>query len=610
VKTEVAFPLGITVNPSAANGIGACTSQQYGQAACPESAKIGTLLAKTPLLAEPVEGSIYLAAPHDNPFNSLLALYIIARAPSRGILVKQAGVVQADPATGQLTSTFDHLPPIPYSSFEVRLREGPRAPLVSPQLCGEYRTVAGLYPYSSPTSTVERSVPFAITSGANGGVCASAEAQLPAKLTLEAGSVSPLAAAYAPFSFRVKRADGEQHISGVTTTLPTGLLARLAGIPYCSDAAIAVAASRAQEGGGTLENASPSCPAASQIGIVNVAAGAGSQPYYAQGKVYLAGPYKGAPLSVEIITPAIAGPFDLGSVAVRTALYVNESTAQVRAVSDPLPTILHGIPLDVRSISLQMDRREFTLNPTNCESKSVTASVTTIAGATANLSNHFAVGGCKGLAFKPSLSLELKGGTKRTQHPALKSVITYPKGEYASIARAAVTLPASEFIDQAHIGNPCVRPDFAAGKCPKLSVLGRAKAWSPLLDKPLAGKVYFRSNGGERNLPDVVVDLNGQIHVVLVGFVDSQHRKGSDVSRLRTTFAQVPDAPVSKFVLELKGGKEGLLVNSGNLCKVPNKAIVKFTAQNGKTYDTEPAVTNGCKGGGKSSLLARVGAGW
>jgi hypothetical protein len=605
-KLEVALPPGITVNPSAANGIGVCTLQQYGQATCPEDSKIGSLVANTPLLTESIEGAIYLAAPHENPFNSLLAAYVIARAPSRGVLVKQAGEVRADPSTGQLTVTFDRLPPVPYSSLESRLREGPRAPLITPQTCGEYRTVAKLYPYSSPSSVVERTVPFRITSGANGGACASSEAQLPAKPTLEAGSTSPLAGAYAPFVFRIKRADGEQRISAVTATLPTGLLARLNGVPFCSDAAIANAASRTQEGGGALENASPSCPAASQIGIVNVAAGAGSQPYYAQGKVYMAGPYKGAPLSVEIITPAIAGPFDLGSVAVRAALYINESTAQVRAVADPLPTILHGIPLDVRTISVQLDRREFSLNPTNCESKSVAASVTTISGATASLSNHFAVGGCKGLAFKPSLKLAFNGQTKRTGFPAIKAVLTQPKGENANLSGATVILPKGMLIANAHINNPCTRVQFYSGAlpgegCPKKSILGTAKAWTPLLEKPETGKVYFRSNGGERELPDLVVALRGTVPLQLLGFIDSVGAKNAEVRRVRSRFLNIPDAPVSRFELKLDGGKKGLLQNSKNLCKTGNRAKFQLSGQNGKTYDTEPKIQVNCgkKGSGK-----------
>jgi len=451
-------------------------------------------------------------------------------------------------------------------------------------------------------------VPFKISSGANGGACSASEAQLPAKPTLEAGSTTPLAGMYAPFIFRIKRADGEQRIRALTATLPSGLLARLAGIPYCSDAAIAIAASRTQEGAGALENASPSCPSASQIGIVNVAAGAGSQPYYVQGKAYLAGPYKGAPLSVEIITPAIAGPFDLGSVALRTALYVNESTAQVRAVADPLPTILYGIPLDVRTISLQIDRREFTLNPTNCQSKSVGATITTISGATAALSNHFAVGGCRGLAFKPSLKLAFTGQTKRTGFPAIKAVLTQPKGQNANVSGATVILPKGMLIANAHINNPCTRVQFNSGTlpgegCPTKSILGTAKAWTPLLEKPEIGKVYFRSNGGERELPDMVVALRGTVPLQLLGFIDSVGRKNAEVRRVRSRFLNLPDAPVSRFELKLDGGKKGLLQNSKNLCKTGNRAKFQLDGQNGKTYDTEPKVEVNCrkKGSGKKS---------
>jgi hypothetical protein len=631
-KTELVFPAGLTVNPSAAAGLGACSQAQYQEAACPESAKLGTLTAKTPLLAEGIEGSIYLAKPHENPFNSLLALYIVAKAGERGVLIKQAGKVESDPATGQLTTSFDGLPPLPYSSFEVNLREGPRAPLITPQACGEYRTAARLFPFSAPDSPVERVVPFRITSGANGGACAASEGQLPNRPSFEAGTLVPVAASYSPFVFRVKRSDGDQRFSSVQTTLPTGLVGKLKGIPYCPEAGIAPAASRTQEGGGALELASPSCPAASQVGIVNVAAGAGTQPYTVQGKVYLAGPYKGAPLSLEIITPAIAGPFDLGSVAVRTALNVNPITAQISAVSDPLPSILHGIPLDVRTISLQMDKPDFTLNPTNCSAKTVSGAVTSLVGQSALLSNPFAVGGCKGLEFGPKLALSLSGSTQRAKNPALKAVLTQPAGQ-ANIAKVSVVLPKSEFIDNRHIGTPCTRVQFNAGagngaQCPAKSLLGKAKAWTPLLDKPLEGPVYFRSNGGERELPDLVASLDGQVHLNVVGFIDSVHKKGQEASRTRNTFAAVPDAPVSKFVLELSGGKKGLLQNSANLCKVKNVATVKLSAQNGKTADLSAPIANDCKSKGKkksgkgkgqkhgnneakkTSLLRGLGAGW
>jgi hypothetical protein len=603
-RIEVSLPAGLAVNPSAANGISGCTLAQYraerigsapGQG-CPESSKVGTLAARTPLLDEPIEGAVYLAAPRDNPFNSFLGIYIIARAPERGLLVKQAGEVRADPVTGQLTTVVaDGLPPVPYSSIDLRLREGPRAPLIAPQLCGSYASTARLFPFSAPGTSVIRTAPFTISSGADGGPCAYTEPQLPTHPTLSAGVLSPLAGAYSPFVFKVSRADGEQRFAAISATLPKGLTGKLAGVPYCSEAQIAAARAREVEGGGALELASPSCPAASQIGVVDVAAGAGPQPFHVAGKVYLAGPYKGAPLSLAIITPGVAGPFDLGAVVARAALYVNESNAEITVKSDPLPTILQGIPLDVRSVSVQVDRPSFALNPTSCEAKAVTGQVTTTTGALAPLENRFQVAGCKNLPFGPKLALSLKGATRRTGHPAFKAVLTQPSGQ-ANIARTSVALPPSEFIDPNHIANPCTRPQFKEDKCPAASLLGKARAFTPLLDKPLEGPVYFRANGGERELPDVVVDLRGQVHLVLVGAVDALHKKGSEASRVRTTFATVPDAPVSKFILELKGGKKhGLLVNSANICKTPNRAIVKMAGQNGKTNDSNPEIATSCK---------------
>lgn len=594
-KTVLTLPAGITANPAAVNGQGVCTLAQYAVAGCPESSKLGTLIAHTPLLKEAIEGGIYLATPHDNPFDSLVALYIIARVPERGLLVKQAAEVRPDPVTGQLTTIVDDLPPVPYSSFEVRLREGPRAPLVTPRLCGTYSTTMTLYPFSAPGSPVTKSVPFTISQGAGGAGCVASEAQLPNHPTLLAGSTVPIAGAYSPFVFKLTRQDGEQLFSSLETTLPEGLVGKLAGIPYCSDQAIAAAAARSGEGQGALEAIAPSCSEASQIGSVVAGAGAGPSPYYVPGKAYLAGPYKGAPLSVAIITPAIAGPFDLGVVVVRAGLFVNESTGQVSVKSDPLPTILHGFPLAVRSVAVRMDRPNFILNPTSCADKAITAQLTSTTGAVASLSNRFQVGSCRGLEFTPKLALKLSGGTTRAKHPALRAVLTQPAGQ-ANIARLSFTLPPTEFIDPNHVANPCTRPQFNAGACPSTSVLGKVRAFTPLLDQPLEGPIYFRANGGERNLPDAVADLNGQVHLISVGFIDAVTRKGSEESRIRTTIATVPDAPISKVVIELKGGKKhGILVNSANICKSANQAIVKMRAQNGKTLESKQRIATNCK---------------
>jgi hypothetical protein len=283
---------------------------------------------------------------------------------------------------------------------------------------------------------------------------------------------------------------------------------------------------------------------------------------------------------------------------------VNESTTQVTAVSDPLPQILDGVPLEYKSISVSVDRPDFIVNPTNCEPQKVTATIGGSEGASPNLSNRYQVGDCASLAFKPSLKLFLSGQTKRTGNPALKAVLTQPKGSNANLAGTAVILPRGMLIDNAHINSPCTRVQFNSSAvpgeaCPPKSVLGTAKVWTPLLAESEEGKVYFRSNGGERELPDLVVALRGKIPVQLVGFIDSVGRKGAEVRRVRTRFQSVPDAPVSRFELKLYGGKRGLLENSHNLCTSKDLAKFQLTGQNGKTHDTEPVVTNDCGKKGK-----------
>ena len=599
VKTEVTLPAGMTANPAAAGGLGACTPAQFKAASasfqgCPESAKLGTLIAKTPLLEEAIEGSVYLASPHDNPFGSLIALYVVASAPQRGVVVKQAGEVHADPATGQLTTTFDGLPPVPYSSFEVRLREGPRAPLITPRTCGTYTTTAKLYPFSDPATAVERTAPFTITSAASGGACAASEAQLPNRPVLEAGTTVPLAATYAPFLFKVSRADGDQLFGSLSATPPKGLLGKLAGIPFCPEAGIAAATARDFEGGGALEATSPSCPAASQVGIANAGVGAGSSPYYVQGKVYLAGPYKGAPLSLVILTPALAGPFDLGTVVVRAGIHVDRSTAQITVKSDPLPTRLQGIPLEIRSAAVRIDRENFTLNPTSCEPTAVSGEVTSSAGALAPLSTPFQIGGCKGLGFAPRLSLLLRGGTKRGDNPALTGTYRPRKGD-ANLKGLVLRLPRSAYLDQAHIRTICTRVQYAANGgsgsgCPAGSVYGKARAFTPLLEQPLEGRVYLRSSN--HNLPDFVASLRGLVDVEAVARIDSKN------GGIRASFSNLPDVPITKVVVQMQGAKKGLIVNSTDICASEHRADGRFGAHNGKRQTIRPVV--GAQGCGKA----------
>jgi hypothetical protein len=335
------------------------------------------------------------------------------------------------------------------------------------------------------------------------------------------------------------------------------------------------------------EEAAPDCPAAAEIGSVRVTAGPGPLPLPLQGPAFLAGPYKGAPLSLAILTPAIAGPFDLGTLVTRVALYVDERTAQIRAISDPLPASLAGIPLDVRSIALRLDRPRLTLNPTNCAERQIGVTVTSIPGSVAQLANRFQVGGCGRLPFKPRPRLLLSGQTGRSGDPALKAVLTQPPGDTANIARVSATLPAGLLIDSGHLHAPCSRLEFSSTAvpgeaCPQGSVLGHAEVWTPLLEEPEEGSVYLRSNGGERRLPDIAIALRGPIPVQLLGFVDAVRGRRGHGSRLRVRFPSVPDVPVSRFELKLAGGAKGPFENGHELCHAPNRGSFDLTGQNGK----------------------------
>jgi hypothetical protein len=602
----IQLPKSMTVNPASGGGLASCSPDQIGllsaagvepasftasPALCPETSKLGSVEVNTPLLDHPIRGGVFLAAQGDNPFGSLLAIYLAAYDPLSGVVVKLAGRVEADAVTGQLTTRFQNNPQLPFEDLSVVLFDGPRAPLRTPVTCGSYTASSDLRPWSAPQSGPDStpSDTFSISSAPTPGICPTEMTQLPHSPSLLAGTQTPLAGRYSPLQVRLKRSDGTQEISGLSVSLPRGVTARLAEIPYCSESALAAASLRS----GQQESTQPSCGAASKIGTAKVGVGAGPQPYFVEGAAYLAGPYHEAPLSIAVVTPALAGPLDLGTVVVRAALNVDTATAQVTAVSDPLPTILEGIPLDIRDIQLNFNRSKFSLNPTNCERGAVTSSVTSTTGAIAGASTPFQVGGCGGLAFAPKLSLALRGGTRRSGHPSLRAVLKMKAGE-ANVAGATVLLPVSEFIDQGHINNPCTRVEFSKGDCPKKSILGTARAVTPLLDQPIEGPVYFRSNGGARELPDIVADLRGQIHIVLIGFVDSVQVKGTERAKIRSRFATVPDAPVTKFMLRLKGGKSGLLVNSQNLCSHPRYGSVKLRGQNGKRENRAVRIKTSC----------------
>jgi hypothetical protein len=610
-NTVVTLPQGIGFNPGIGDGLAACSEEQIGLLGtnfpapshvrfdsllpeCPPNSKVGLATIETPLLEETLHGSVYLASQRDNPFDSDYAIYLTVEEPEVGVIFKLAGKVVPDPVTGQITTVFKDNPQLPFNDLDLKFFGGGRAALANPVTCGSFAVETEMTPWSAldpehplPSEIAHPFDQIQIDSGPGGSPCVTNPARRPFDLGLAAGAKDPLAGAASPFSLRITRPDGSQELDRLEISPPPGFTASLKGIPYCAESQIA----NAQAGRGRAEQDSPSCPSASQVGSVEAGAGAGPTPFYAPGKLYLAGPYKGAPLSVVAITPAVAGPFDLGNVVIRSALQVDPTTARITAITDPIPQIVKGIPLRIRDIRIDLDRPDWALNPTNCEAMSVDVTAFGSNGAVAHPSSRFQVGGCEGLGFGPKLTGFLKGSTKRGGNPAFTSTLTYPKGAYANVAQAAVTLPHSAFLDQSHIRTICTRVQFAADACPQGAVYGSAEATTPLLDAPLTGDVYLRSSSNK--LPDLVVALRGPaaqpIEIDLAGRVDSIN------GGIRTTFDVVPDAPVSKFTLHMQGGDRGLLVNSRDLCGgKPQRMTVRLLGQNGKRADQAPKLGKQC----------------
>ena len=608
-KAVVTLPEGFALNPSSGAGLGSCAPEQYARETaeslpgegCPSESKIGEVEVETPVLSEKALGAVYLARPFDNPYHNLVTLYIVAKVPSRGIIVQTAGKVEANPVSGQLTTSFDNSPQVPFSKFTLKFNQGATSPLSSPAACGTYTGEADLSPYSEPEEPRHVINSFEMTEGVHNGPCPSGGIP-PFHPQLIAGSINDAAGHFSPFYVRLIREDGEQEITHFSIKLPPGVVGKLAGIPLCSEAAIAQAKAREHEGGAAEEEADPSCPASSQVGHTYVEAGVGSTLARTPGKIYLAGSYHGSATSVVSITDAKVGPFDLGTVVIREALRVNPETGEVfidSAGSDPLPHIVDGIPTRLRDIRIYMDRPEFVLNPTSCD-PTTTASTLLGSGASfvkeigiapVTVSTRYQAAGCNGLTFDPDLALSLKGSTKRGGNPAFKAVLTTHPGE-ANTWHAQVTLPRSEFLEQAHIGTVCTRVQFAEGvapgeDCPAASVYGFARASTPILSEPLEGPVYLRSS--EHTLPDLVAALHsGEINIDLLGHVEGVH------GGIRNTFENVPDAPISMFTLEMDGGSKGLLVNSTNLCAATNRATADFVGHNGDIKDFKPVLVPGC----------------
>ncbi len=577
----VSLPEGISINPAAGDGLAACSPEQVGfgttnTSSCPDAAKIGSAEIEVPALERTLSGAVYQRTP--SPGN-LFRFWLVT--DEQGVHLKLPAEIAANPITGQVTTNFNGIetlggnPQVPVEEIRLHVFGGPRAPLATPA-CGNYATSYAFAPWSGrPAAT--GNAPMQITTGCGKGGF---------NPQLSAGTLNPTAGGFTPFTMTLTRQDGEANPATLDLHLPQGLLAKLAGVPLCPEA----------------DAAQANCPASSQVGTLAAAAGVGGAPLWipqpgkAPTAAYLSGPYKGAPYSIVTKVPAQAGPFDLGTVVNRAGIYVDPNNATATIKTDPLPQILEGVPIAYRAIHVEVNRPEFTLNPTDCDAKQIAATLTATNGQVATPTAGYQATNCAKLPYTPKLKLTLKGATRRSGHPALKAVLTQ-KPNQANTAQATVQLPTSQFIDQDHINNPCTRVQFNAEACPPLSILGTAVAQTPLLDQPLKGNVYFRSNGGERELPDIVADLRGPFRIILVGFVDSVPVKGTELARLRTRFMSVPDAPVSRFTVSLFGGKKkGLLENSRNLCKTNRKAKLIFKAQNGLVQRSQPVIGTGCGG--------------
>lgn len=599
-KAEVSLPAGMGLNPSGAQGLVACTDAQFKKGVrvetneCPAASKIGTVEVDSPPLAELLTGDVYVGEQKssDPESGDLFRILIEAKNTNEGIVARLVGRVKANKTTGDLTAEiYDDLkgqftdqpaglPQVPFEEIRLHMGAG-KDVLTSPPVCSASAT-SQFEPWARPGTSTGAKSSVTLSTDPTGGSCPKTMAERKFAPTYVANVNNRQAGAYSPYIVRIARRDGEQELKVVDAILPKGLTGKLAGVPYCPEEAIAAA----NGSSGKAEMANPSCSAASLLGRVTTKSGSGASPLQLSGNAYLAGPYKGAALSLVTITPAVAGPFDLGTVVVRVALNVDPETAQIHAVSDVIPDVFGGVKLDIRAIDLDVDRSQFMLNPTNCYYQETTGEIN---GGGADPTNPaafssypvrdpFLADGCGSLGFKPKLKVQLFGPTKRAKNPRLKATLTARNGD-ANVGRVALRLPKALFLEQSHIGTVCTRPQLASHTCPAASVYGKAWAKSPLLDKKLQGKVYLVSSDNE--LPDLLVDLRGQVEIYLRGVISG---KGGG---LKTVFHEAPDVPVSKFVLNMRGGKKSLLVNSENICKKKQRAFLNMRGWNNKKVKTK-----------------------
>jgi hypothetical protein len=606
----VRFPAGLSISPSAANGLAACPASgpegidlgrddllsdhnqvQEGEVLgddelvhpapghCPLASQIGEAEVTSPLVAQPLKGHVYIASPNCGEADQSACTSMSAEdgqlfglwleLAGDGIVIKLPGEVSVNPATGQITTRFAETPQLPFATLKVKLNDGPDAPLATPQSCGTFNTTVDLTPWSTPyIADANVATPFSITS-CSGGFAPS----------FSAGTTSPAGGAFTPFTTTFSRHDGEQYLSGVSVTLPSGLLGKIAGVGQCGEAE--VKAAEANTGG---------CPESSRLGTVTAAAGAGSEPFWQSGNVYLTGPYDGAPFGLVIVVPANAGPYHLGNIVVRARIEINPSTAQVMTISNPLPQMIDGIPLRIQTVNVTLSREGFVFNATNCGHQQITGTITSAQGTQAAVSTGYASSGCGSLPFKPVFSASTNGKTSKQDGASLSVRITKQAGE-ANIAKVDLTIPDQLPSRLTTLQKACTEAQFNANPagCPSASDIATATVHTPLLNAPLTGPVFFVSHGGAA-FPDVEMVLQAE-GVKLIVDGHTQIKNGVTYSRFET----VPDAPFTSFEFVAPQGPYSIFSANGSLCSPTktekDKTKVTARAKNGRTRKVTRTVT-------------------
>jgi hypothetical protein len=584
--TTVTLPAGVALNPAGADGLMACSLGQVAlesplEQSCPEASKVGTVEIHTPLLPHPLVGAAYLAQQEANPFGSLIALYLVVKDPFSGVIVKLAGEVKPDPITGQLVSTFDNTPPLPFEDLTLHFFGGSRAPLGTPALCGGYTTTASIAPWSG-NAPVDSSSEFQITSGPNGTPCSD---PLPFDPSLTTGSLNIQAGAFTPFTMTMSREDGNQNLDAIQLKMPSGLLGTLSNVKLCGEA----------------EGNAGTCGPESLIGHTTVSVGLGGNPYTVTGgEVFITGPYEGAPYGLSIVNPAKAGPFNLGKVVVRAKIEVNRENAALTITSDvsgqyAIPQIIDGIPLQIKHVNVSIDRPDFTFNPTNCAPQEIGGSLTSSQGATSTLHVPFQVTNCATLKFKPIFTVSTAGKTSRKNGASLNVKLTYPKapvGSQANIGKVKVDLPKQLPSRLTTLQKACPDSTFDANPaaCPPDSRIGIATATTPVLPVHLEGPAYFVSHAGLK-FPELIIALSGEgVTVYLHGetFISPQGITSS-------TFRTIPDVPIGVFELNLPQGPDSALAANANLCTAKLVMPTTFVGANGMSIKQSTTVTaTGC----------------